>query len=144
MDTFDTSVFDAIEKRIRLTEEIHGDTKRLWKFALPRMCGASTWMAKYANKLTDEGLNVLYIECRPYIMEGYGISEKVTVMPKSGGYQFWLQKVIHREKPFDWIICDNLGHSNPDKWFVSTMKIGAQKAVLWIDTVEGELIKFVD
>lgn len=144
MDTSKISVFDTIEKRIRQTEEIHGDTKHLWKFSLPRMCGASTWMAKYANKLADEGLNVLYIEFKAHAMEGYGISEKVTVLPKSGGYQYWLYKVIHREKPFDWIICDNLGYPKQSDWFISTMKIGAQKAVLWIDTVEGDIIKFVD
>ena len=138
------NIFDAIKFDIARTGVELPGSKRWFGYKLPRQCGSSTFMASFANERAETGEKVLYIEQKAYAMQGFGISEKVTVMPHSGGYQYWLHKLIYTDKPFDWIICDNLGFPKASQWFISNVKHGAQKGVLWIDTVEGELIKFTD
>lgn len=134
------NIFDSIKWDIARTgKEIQGG-KRWFEYKLPRQCGASTFMASFANERAEAGENVLYLEQRSHLMNGYGISEKVKVLPCSGGYQYWLHIVVHAKEPFDWIICDCVGPLQMPQWFRPAIRFGAKKGILWIDNVEGEYV----
>lgn len=105
--------------------------RRMFKYALPRQVGASTFLINVANEKASKGESVLFVAFNGS-WKGHlkkVLHPLVTTTIPSRNLELYIQK-------WDLVICDSISLRAPSEEWLKILE-EQSKRILWIDTDEG-------